>query len=155
MLSQEELGGKLSASCERGENRGFSVSALRAVRVKSNRPTPINSASYSDPGTGSTRAGALITHLLPDYLTQLETFMTDPMLPREQEIARVVRWAMVDTVDNDVVHVFRELWIMALREEEIRRKLDEYYPSMAGCPRKFSGAGAQNDAAGIPARASR
>jgi AcrR family transcriptional regulator len=70
---------------------------------------------------------ALITHLLPDYLAQLETFISDPMLPREEEIARLLRWAMVDTVDNDVVHVFRELWIMALRDEKIRRKLDEYY----------------------------
>jgi AcrR family transcriptional regulator len=70
---------------------------------------------------------ALIRHLLPDYLAQLETFVSDPMLPSEQEIARLMRWAMIDAVSSDVVHVFRELWIIALRDAASRQKVHEYY----------------------------
>jgi AcrR family transcriptional regulator len=70
---------------------------------------------------------ALITHLLPDHLTQLETFVSDPMLPLEQEIARLLHWAMIDAVASDVVHVFRELWIISLRDAAIRKQVDQYY----------------------------
>jgi AcrR family transcriptional regulator len=73
---------------------------------------------------------ALIRRLLPDYLSQLETFVADPMIPHEQEIARLLHWAMIDTVASDVVHVFREFWIMALRDPTFRRELDEYYDEL-------------------------
>jgi hypothetical protein len=70
---------------------------------------------------------ALIRRLLPNYLSQLGTFVADPMIPLEQEIARLLHWAMIDTVTSDVVHVFRELWIMSLRNAAIRREVDQYY----------------------------
>jgi AcrR family transcriptional regulator len=73
---------------------------------------------------------ALIARLMADLSYQYTAFLSDTGIPLGQEVATLVRWALNDTVSEEPVHIFRELWTMALRDAEIRKAVDDLYDEL-------------------------
>ncbi len=73
---------------------------------------------------------ALIARLVADLSKQYKAFLADTAVPFGQEIQILVRWVLNDTVSEEPVHIFRELWTMALRDAKIRQAVDDLYDEL-------------------------
>ncbi len=73
---------------------------------------------------------ALIARMMSDLSSQYTAFLTDTGIPLGQEVTTLVRWALNDTVSEEAVRLFRELWTMALHDGEIRQAVDDLYDEL-------------------------
>jgi AcrR family transcriptional regulator len=73
---------------------------------------------------------ALIARLVAELSNQYTAFLSDTGIPLGQEVTTLVRWALNDTVSDEAVHLFRELWTMALHDAEIRQAVDDLYDEL-------------------------
>jgi len=70
---------------------------------------------------------ALVSRLVDHYSQRLESFLNNPAAPLKEELERLVRWLLADAITHETVHIFRELWAIALHDTVIRRGVDDLY----------------------------
>ena len=70
---------------------------------------------------------ALITRIMEDYLRQLDAMLSDPDISSEQETEKLVHWFFWDNVSEGTVRISREIWAMALHDDDIREAVDDFY----------------------------
>jgi AcrR family transcriptional regulator len=73
---------------------------------------------------------AFVTHLVTGYWTQFDEILTSSDAPVAQEWERLVRWLLADTVTEDVMRLFREIWAMQLHDPSICRAVDDFYDEL-------------------------
>lgn len=70
---------------------------------------------------------ALIARLVDDYSKRLAAFLAEPGVPLGKEIQTLVAWLINDSVADETVRIFRELWAISLHDAVIRRAVDDFY----------------------------
>ena len=70
---------------------------------------------------------AIIDSLTAEYEQQFKTMLQDMSSDPELMVDQLVSWLLEDAAEFETVAVFRELWSMALRDEIIREKVDDFY----------------------------
>jgi AcrR family transcriptional regulator len=72
---------------------------------------------------------AFIQHLLENYERQVDVALS-AAAPMGQELESLVRVLMADTVTEEVVRLFREIWAMSLQDPMICRAIDDFYDAL-------------------------
>jgi AcrR family transcriptional regulator len=70
---------------------------------------------------------SVIARLLNDYSSHFEALVTSPNLEPGHELQILVQWLMNDTVADEPVRVFRELWAMSSQDVVIRDAVNSFY----------------------------
>jgi AcrR family transcriptional regulator len=70
---------------------------------------------------------ALITRIMEDYSRQLDALFSDSDISSEQQTERLVHWVLMDDTTEGTVRISREIWAMALHDDEIRDAVDDFY----------------------------
>jgi AcrR family transcriptional regulator len=70
---------------------------------------------------------ALITRIMADYSRQLDAMFSDPDISSEQETEKLVHWVLMDNASEVTVRISREIWAMALHDDDIRDAVDDFY----------------------------
>jgi len=70
---------------------------------------------------------ALISRIMEDYTRQLDAMFSDPDISSEQETEKLVHWVLMDNVSEATVRISREIWAMALHDDDIRDAVDDFY----------------------------
>ncbi len=70
---------------------------------------------------------ALISRIMEDYSRQLDAMFSDPDISSEQETERLVHWVLMDNASEGTVRISREIWAMALHDDDIRDAVDDFY----------------------------
>jgi len=70
---------------------------------------------------------ALITRIMEDYSRQLDVMFSDPDISSEHEIEKLVHWVFMDNVSEGTVRISREIWAMALHDDDIKDAVDDFY----------------------------
>jgi AcrR family transcriptional regulator len=70
---------------------------------------------------------ALITRIMEDYSRQLDAIFSDRDISSEQEIEKLVHWVLMDNTSEGTVRISREIWAMALHDDDIRDAVDDFY----------------------------
>ncbi len=73
---------------------------------------------------------AIISRLLEDYTRQLDTQLYGSDIPIEQEVENLVHWVLMDSVSEGTVRISREIWAMALHDDNIRNAVDDFYDDL-------------------------
>lgn len=73
---------------------------------------------------------ALINRLIETYSDQLDTILSDSKGSVDQQVESLVRWALMDNVDETTVRISREIWAMALHDDVIREAADDFYDEL-------------------------
>ncbi len=71
---------------------------------------------------------ALINRMVATYLGRFEDSLRMP----EGGLESLVRWLLEEPVNEDAMWLFRELWAMALHDEEVREFIDDFYDELMG-----------------------
>ena len=75
----------------------------------------------------------VVNRMVADYSGQFEALLTEGELQPGQDVRSLVRWLLTDTVREETVRVFRELWAISLHDESTRTAIDNMYDElMAG-----------------------
>ena len=70
---------------------------------------------------------ALITRIMEDYSRQLDALFSDSDISSEQQTERLVHWVLMDDTTEGTVRISREIWAMALHDDDIRDAVDDFY----------------------------
>jgi AcrR family transcriptional regulator len=70
---------------------------------------------------------AVITRLLAFYTERFDAIFATADVSATEGIARLVRWLLEDAIDAETVAVFRELWVLGLRDPQIGEAVDDFY----------------------------
>ena len=70
---------------------------------------------------------ALITRIMDDYSRQLDVMFSDSDISSEHEIEELVHWVFMDSVSEGTVRISREIWAMALHDDDIKEAIDDFY----------------------------
>ncbi len=71
---------------------------------------------------------ALINRMVATYLCRFEDSLQMP----EGGLESLVRWLLEESVNEDAMWLFRELWAMALHDEDVRESIDDFYDALMG-----------------------
>jgi len=73
---------------------------------------------------------ALVAGLVASYSDQFEELLSSSSPPFHGEFEPFVRWLLRDSTDGDTVRLFREMWALSLRDDEIAQSVDDFYDEM-------------------------
>ena len=73
---------------------------------------------------------ALITQLMIDYRGRIDTFLHASTQNQSNDFASLVEWLMMDSVSPATSNLFRELWVLALRDDFIATAVNQFYDEM-------------------------
>ncbi|QBC44599.1 TetR/AcrR family transcriptional regulator [Iodobacter fluviatilis] len=73
---------------------------------------------------------ALVAKILEKYLIHFEESLSLEGEFYAEGLKGLVRWMMVDAIKVETIRIFRELWVMALHDEQICQVVDDFYDAM-------------------------
>jgi AcrR family transcriptional regulator len=73
---------------------------------------------------------ALITQLMIEYRCRIDTFLHAATKSQSNDFASLVEWLMVDSISPATSRLFRELWVLALRDDFIAAAVNRFYEEM-------------------------
>jgi AcrR family transcriptional regulator len=75
----------------------------------------------------------VVAQMVADYSSQFEALLGEGGVPQGQDVRSLVRWLLTESVSEETVKIFRELWVIALHDEDTRTAIDDMYDElMAG-----------------------
>ncbi|NHQ88419.1 TetR/AcrR family transcriptional regulator [Iodobacter sp. HSC-16F04] len=73
---------------------------------------------------------AMVAKILEKYFLHLEESLSPEGQLYAEGLRGLVRWMMMDAIQNETTRTFRELWAMALHDEQICQTVDAFYDAM-------------------------
>ena len=71
---------------------------------------------------------AVVGQLVDEYSTQFTAILTRSDIPAATEdLGTLIEWLLTETLSQDTVHIFRELWAISLHDEATRIAMDALY----------------------------
>ena len=73
---------------------------------------------------------AVVAYLVAKYSNQFDAIISDPDIPKGQELKSLLRWLLTDAVDDENVRISRVLWAISLHDDVIRNAMDDLYDDL-------------------------
>jgi len=73
---------------------------------------------------------AVVRRMLADYLNEFEALLADPDKAFDQGLSQIIRWIMLDSVAEETVRSFREIWAISLHDEVVCEAVDNMYDEL-------------------------
>lgn len=105
--------------------RSHGYSGFSTRRVAQEAGIALGNLTYHYP-TKAELIRALIGRLMPKYLERFEQSLLTP----SGGLEAVVRWLLAESVNEEAMWLFRELWAMALHDQDVRVSIDDFYDDM-------------------------
>jgi len=73
---------------------------------------------------------AMIARLMDSYWAQMKAFLVEPNLPPGAELESLTRWLLTDSVAEETMRTFRELWALSVHDQVISSAMDDFYDKL-------------------------
>ena len=107
--------------------RGYAEFTTRRV-ADAARISPGNLSYHFPTKRGLLRA--LVSQLVDHYATNFEVLLADTGIPPGKALERLVQWLLVDSLAEENVRIFRELWAISLHDTLVRKAIDDLYDEL-------------------------